>query len=106
LKKLEGFNLIIYKKVNPTGRPRAFYGIEVLKMGLGPDIYDGDVEYLISKIDRYKLFQIHCGASFKRNEDILRRGTFLKKSARLMGKLSDYYSFSWGLKQTDNVAAR
>jgi len=96
LKRLEGFNLTIQKRVNPTGRPRAFRGIEILKLKLGRDIYYGDVEYLISKIDQYKLFEIHCGVSFKRNEDILGKETFLKKSARLMEDLSDYYSFSWG----------
>lgn len=96
LKKLEGFNLIILKRVNPTGRPRAFHGIEILKLRLGGDIYDEDVKYIISKVDHHKLFEIHCGLSFKRNEDILGRESFLRKSAGLMKKLSDYYSFSWG----------
>ncbi|HUU56542.1 MAG TPA: hypothetical protein VMW93_04300 [bacterium] len=96
LKKLEGFNLIIQKRVNPTGRPRAFHGIEILKLRLGGDISNEDVRYVISKIDQYKLFQINCGVSYKRNEDVLGKESFLRKSAGLMKKLSEYYSFSWG----------
>ncbi len=96
LKKLREFNLIILKRVNPTGRPRGFHGVEVLKLRLGRDISNKDVEYIISKIDQYKLFIIHCGVSFKRNEDVLSRESFLRKSAQLMEKLSEYYSFSWG----------
>ena len=96
LKKLEGFDLIIRKRVNPTGRPRGYYGIDVIKIKLGGDISLEDIEYLIKKLGQYKLFEIHCAKSFKRDEEILNNQSFMKKSMEFMKQLQDYYNFSFG----------
>lgn len=94
LKKLEGFDLIIRKRVSTGGRK--YSAIDVTKIKLGEDISIEDIEYLIKKMEQYPLFEIHCTKLFKRDEGILNDQTFLEISVDLMKQLQDYYNFSFG----------
>jgi len=95
LKELESFDLIIRKRV-PTGRPRDYPGIDVVKIKLGEDITPVDTEYIIKKMNQYELFEIHCAKSFKRDEEILKNQNFLEENAKFMKQLQDYYNYSVG----------
>jgi len=96
LGKLEKFELIIRKRINPTGRPRDYHGIDVIKIMMGKDSSMADVEYILKKMKEYRLFEIYCGRSFERDEKILCKEEFLKESAKIMKQLEEYYGFSLG----------
>ncbi len=95
LRKLDGFTLILRKKV-PTERIRQYQYITVATIRLGKDVFPEDVEYLIKKVEHYDLFEFHCGISFKRDDKALQNKHYLKRSVGHMKKLKEYYDFSWG----------
>jgi len=94
IKKLDEFDLVIRKRINPQGLPRGYYGVEHLRVKLGDDVERDDVEYLIRKLSKYPLFEIGCIKRFKRDEEHLRGPAFLKKSVEFLQQLQDYYEFS------------
>jgi len=94
LKKLKDFDLIIRERV--LDRPREYHKIDVAKIKLGKYVSLEDINYILEKMGRYTLFEIHCARSFKRDEEILNNQSFLKKTVEFMSQLRDYYNFSFG----------
>ncbi len=101
LKKLDGFELVVMKRKNPEGIPRGFKGDPdtgfTIKL-CEQDLIMEDVEYIVKKMKHieYRLFEIHCGKRFRRDESTLDDQSFLKKSMELMLQLKEYYDFSFG----------
>jgi hypothetical protein len=97
LRNLKGFDLIVRERVKRSDLPRDYKGFDVLTLRLGADITRTDIDYVISTTEKFPLFEIHCASTFKRDDAVLREKAFLKKSARLMERLDDYYRFSLGV---------
>jgi len=93
LKNLEGFDLTISEKF-PTNRPRHYNVKDRVKIALGPHIGREDVEYVTKKMNQYKLFEIYCAKTFKRDEKTLASEAFLKKSLAIINQLKEYYKFA------------
>ena len=94
LRRLEGFDLTISKRVNPSNRPRSFIGIPVAQIALGDNVSQHDIEFISKKMDQYRLCEMNCSRSFKRGDECIRDASFLATSAEFMKQLEPYYRFS------------
>jgi|GEM_PF-1794738 len=97
LQQLEGFGLNIYKRYNPTGRPRDYHHNLVMKIVLGGDVTHGDIECLVRKANQYKMYVMNCSIVFNRYEKKLYSELYLDESVSIMKKLEGFYRFSLGL---------
>lgn len=94
LRHLEGFDLTIRKRINQDNRPRNFIGLPVAQIALGDNVLQHDVEFLSKKMDQYRLFEVNCSKSFRRDDEFIRDSSFLNTSAEFMKQLEPYYEFS------------
>ncbi len=94
LSPLEGFDLIIRKRIKRDNRPRNYIGIPIAQIALGDNVSQHDVEFISRKMNQYWLFEISCSKSFKRDDASIRDASFLDTSAKIMKQLEPYYRFS------------
>jgi hypothetical protein len=97
LRALNEFHLIIRKRTNPSGQPRAFKSVDVLKVLLQEDISVSDVNFFIKKMNQFDFFEIHALKSFSRGEQVLQGDGFLNETLEMMKRLGRYYNFSLGV---------
>jgi len=93
LKHLDGFDLVIRKRIRPDNRPRSFHAVPIAQIALGTNVSEHDIEFISRKIDQYRLFEVSCLKSFKRDDATIGKASFLKTSAKFMKKLEPFYRF-------------
>ena len=97
LRKLDGFDLVIRKRIKEEHRPQRYKGKRAVTIKLREEYLTmEDVQYIIKKMEHLGLFELHCGRHFKRDDPILGSASFLKQSIEIIRKLKDYYDFSFG----------
>jgi len=96
LRKLDGFDLVIRKRID-LHRPSKWEGKRAVTIKLREEYLTmADVEYIIKKAEHLGKIELHCGKHFKRDDRILDNAAFLEHSIEIMRKLKDYYNFSLG----------
>ena len=90
---MEGFVLTLRKKRRVKWTD---FISDTLQLLLGKDVTGCDIDFLIAKMRRLRLFQINCSKVFKRDAEVLRDDSFLKETVKVMDALKGYYEFAIG----------
>lgn len=93
LRSLNKYNFVIRERINLSGKPRDYHGVERVRIQLGNTHFsDNDLNYILSKSQSYHLPEFHCRRVFQRDDPML-DNNFLETSVECLDKLKPFYSF-------------